>query len=120
MMLMQTLRASRGFVAPRASLVLRMMTQRLYASMSFIPFSMQINSSFGARIKARKYTPEHEWIQVQDGVGIVGISDYAQKALGDVVYVELPEVGQTLDKKGEWRVFRLCNFLDFSDKIFFG
>ncbi len=43
-----------------------------------------------------KYTKEHEWIQVDGGVGAVGITDFAQQQLGDVVYVELPEVGTTL------------------------
>ena len=36
------------------------------------------------------YTKEHEWINVEDGVGTMGITDYAQNALGDVTYVELP------------------------------
>jgi glycine cleavage system H protein len=43
-----------------------------------------------------KYTKEHEWIQVDGGVGTVGITDFAQQQLGDVVYIELPEVGATL------------------------
>jgi glycine cleavage system H protein len=40
-----------------------------------------------------RYTREHEWLRVEDGRGRVGISDYAQDALGDVVYVQLPDVG---------------------------
>ena len=40
-----------------------------------------------------EYTKDHEWISVADGVGRVGITDFAQEQLGDVVYVELPEVG---------------------------
>ena len=40
-----------------------------------------------------KYTKEHEWIRVDGGTGEVGITDFAQQQLGDVVYVELPEVG---------------------------
>jgi glycine cleavage system H protein len=40
-----------------------------------------------------KYTKDHEWIRLDAGVGRVGITDFAQKQLGDVVYVELPEVG---------------------------
>ena len=40
-----------------------------------------------------KYTKDHEWISVADGRGRVGITDFAQKQLGDVVYVELPEPG---------------------------
>jgi len=40
-----------------------------------------------------KYTKDHEWIGVADGIGRIGITDYAQHQLGDVVYVELPEIG---------------------------
>jgi glycine cleavage system H protein len=47
-----------------------------------------------------KYTKDHEWIELSGDRGKVGITDYAQKQLGDVVYVELPEVGTTL-KQGE-------------------
>ena len=43
-----------------------------------------------------KYTKDHEWIDVSGDRGRVGITDYAQKQLGDVVYVELPAVGTTL------------------------
>jgi glycine cleavage system H protein len=42
----------------------------------------------------RKYTKEHEWIRVADGEGTVGITDYAQQQLGDIVFVELPDVGR--------------------------
>lgn len=47
------------------------------------------------------YTEEHEYIIVEDGVGTVGISEYAEEQLGDVVYVELPEVGTEMDQKDE-------------------
>jgi glycine cleavage system H protein len=43
-----------------------------------------------------KYTEDHEWVQVEGDLVIVGISDFAQDALGDIVFVELPEVGATL------------------------
>jgi glycine cleavage system H protein len=43
-----------------------------------------------------RYTKEHEWIRLQDGVATVGITDYAQHELGDVVYVELPKAGTKL------------------------
>ena len=39
------------------------------------------------------YTQEHEWVRLDDGVAVCGISDYAQSQLGDVVFVELPEIG---------------------------
>jgi glycine cleavage system H protein len=48
----------------------------------------------------RKYTKDHEWIRLAGGEAEVGITDYAQKQLGDVVYVELPEVGRKV-KQGE-------------------
>lgn len=43
-----------------------------------------------------KYAATHEWVRVEDGLVITGISDHAQDALGDLVYVELPEVGAVL------------------------
>jgi glycine cleavage system H protein len=46
----------------------------------------------------RKYTKDHEWIKIEGGEARVGITDYAQKQLGDVVYLELPEVGRTFNK----------------------
>ncbi|XP_035439520.2 glycine cleavage system H protein isoform X1 [Spodoptera frugiperda] len=63
-------------------------------------------SSFGAQCgaralystdnKARFYTKKHEWVSVSDNIGTVGISSYAQDALGEVVYVQLPEVGKEI------------------------
>ena len=41
----------------------------------------------------RKYTQEHEWVQVEGEIGVVGITDHATGELGDIVFVELPEVG---------------------------
>jgi len=43
-----------------------------------------------------RYTKEHEWVRVEDGLGTVGITDYAQDQLGDVVYVDLPPPGKQL------------------------
>lgn len=48
----------------------------------------------------KKFTKTHEWIQVENSVGTIGITEYAQEKLGDVVYADLPEVGKTV-KKGE-------------------
>ena len=45
-----------------------------------------------------KYTEDHEWILVEGDIATIGITDYAQNALGDVVFVELPEVGANYDK----------------------
>lgn len=46
---------------------------------------------------AYRYTKQHEWINVKDGVGTIGITDYAQHELGDVVFVELPKVGAKIE-----------------------
>ncbi len=48
-----------------------------------------------------KYSKDHEWVRVEGDVGTVGISDYAQDQLGDVVYVELPEAGRTVAQNEE-------------------
>ena len=48
--------------------------------------------------KELKYTKDHEWIRVDGEVGVVGITDYAQGELGDVVFVELPAVGTKLEQ----------------------
>ena len=48
-----------------------------------------------------RYTKDHEYVRVEGDSAVVGISDYAQEQLGDVVYVELPAVGKTLDKGAE-------------------
>jgi glycine cleavage system H protein len=46
------------------------------------------------------YSKEHEWLKIEGDVGTVGITDYAQNSLGDIVYVELPRVGQTIKQHG--------------------
>ncbi len=49
----------------------------------------------------RKFSEEHEWIDIAGDVGTVGLTDYAQEQLGDIVFVELPEAGKTLAKGDE-------------------
>ena len=46
----------------------------------------------------RYFTDEHEWIDIEDDVATVGITDYAQGQLGDIVFVELPEIGGIIEK----------------------
>ena len=48
-----------------------------------------------------RYTKSHEYVRVEGGTGVVGITDYAQSQLGDVVFVELPPIGQGLSKGAE-------------------
>ena len=43
-----------------------------------------------------RYTKEHEWVKVEGGEAVIGITDFAQKQLGDIIFVELPEVGRKL------------------------
>ena len=48
-----------------------------------------------------KFTKDHEWVRVEGDIGTVGLTDYAQEQLGDIVFVELPDVGRQLEKSGE-------------------
>src|ERR1043165_7019030 len=48
-----------------------------------------------------RYTKDHEWIRLDGDVATVGITEHAQNALGDIVYVELPEIGRVVERGGE-------------------
>ena len=48
-----------------------------------------------------KYTEDHEWIRIDGDIATIGITDYAQEQLGDVVFVELPDAGRAVEKGGE-------------------
>jgi hypothetical protein len=52
-----------------------------------------------SRFSSLRFTKEHEWIKVQNGIGTVGITNFAQNALGDVVFVDLPDIGAKFNKK---------------------
>ncbi len=56
---------------------------------------------------ATRYTKDHEWIRLEGDVAAVGISDHAQEQLGDIVFVELPEVGKKIAKGDEAAVVEL-------------
>jgi len=49
--------------------------------------------------KELKYTKDHEWVRVEGDIAVIGITDYAQHELGDIVYVEIETVGETLGKE---------------------
>jgi glycine cleavage system H protein len=49
-----------------------------------------------------RYTQSHEWVRVDGGVGTIGITDHAQKELGEIVYLELPEVGHVFNADEEF------------------
>ena len=57
-----------------------------------------------ADLSAYRFTATHEWVKLEDGTATVGISDHAQSQLGDVIFVELPAVGATLDAGGKFGV----------------
>jgi len=48
------------------------------------------------------YTPSHEWVRIDGDIGTIGITDYAQKELGEIVYLELPEVGHVFNAGDEF------------------
>ena len=48
-----------------------------------------------------KYSKDHEWVRIEGDTAVVGISNYAQEQLGDVVFVELPKVGTSVDQSGQ-------------------
>jgi len=49
-----------------------------------------------------RYTKDHEWIRVDGDVGTIGITDHAQEELGDIVFVELPKIGATLEQSASF------------------
>ncbi|HIT48978.1 MAG TPA: glycine cleavage system protein GcvH [Candidatus Coprenecus stercoripullorum] len=49
--------------------------------------------------KDLKYTKDHEWVKIDGGIATVGITDYAQDQLGDIVFVDIQTMGETLDKE---------------------
>lgn len=55
-----------------------------------------------------KYTKDHEWVSIDGDTATIGITDHAQEALGDLVYVELPEVGRNVTKGEEFIVVESC------------
>ncbi|CAI5664377.1 glycine cleavage system H protein, mitochondrial [Oreochromis niloticus] len=81
----------------------------LARSASLSPLQLASKPYFGRTLAsssrlsaALKFTDKHEWIRVEDGIGTVGISSFAQEALGDVVYCGLPEVGTQLAQQDEF------------------
>ncbi|KAF1798667.1 glycine cleavage H-protein-domain-containing protein [Mucor lusitanicus] len=81
-------------------MALRLLTSRVIARASYMPVVRKSATMAAFRGYAtKKYTSDHEWISVDNGVGTFGITDFAQKALGDVVFVETPAVGDVVEKE---------------------
>ena len=55
----------------------------------------------GVTMSEKKYTKDHEWVSIDDGIATVGISNHAQESLGDIVFIELPLVGKSVNVKDE-------------------
>ncbi|XP_017763863.1 PREDICTED: glycine cleavage system H protein, mitochondrial [Eufriesea mexicana] len=72
----------------------------LSASKTSLNFSRSISGTRCLNAE-RLYTEKHEWITVDGNIGIVGISNHAQEALGDIVYAQLPDVGSLIEKEVE-------------------
>ena len=49
-----------------------------------------------------RFTKEHEWIIIKEGIAVIGISDFAQSQLGDIVSIELPKVGSVFQRCKQW------------------
>ena len=56
---------------------------------------------------AARFTKDHEWVRLDGEIAVIGITDYAQSQLGDIVYVELPEIGRHIDQGKEAAVVEL-------------
>ncbi|KAF7730255.1 hypothetical protein EC973_002498 [Apophysomyces ossiformis] len=70
------------------------MSLRLLAARVARPYAPVVRKSVLRTYATKKFTEEHEWISVENGVGTIGLTDHAQQLLGDVVYVETPAVGE--------------------------
>jgi glycine cleavage system H protein len=55
-------------------------------------------------LTAVRFTKDHEWVRLDGEIAVIGITDYAQSQLGDIVYVELPEIGRHIDQGKETAV----------------
>ena len=53
-------------------------------------------------IEGLKYSESHEWVKVEDGVAVIGVSDFAQQEMGDITYVDMPEVDDEVTKGEEF------------------
>ncbi|QDZ25769.1 glycine cleavage system H protein [Chloropicon primus] len=84
-----------------ASLASEATSLKTLAGKSQAPLRVQVpfaaSRDFATVVDGLKYAESHEWVKMDGGTATVGITDFAQSELGDVVFVELPEVGSTLD-----------------------
>jgi len=65
------------------------------------PISCRLLSYTSQRLSVKKYTDKHEWVAIDGKIGTIGITDYAQESLGDIVYAQLPDVGAEFEQSDE-------------------
>ncbi|KNC85289.1 glycine cleavage system H protein [Sphaeroforma arctica JP610] len=68
------------------------------------PNTVRMASVLRSYASVMKYTKEHEWLRIEDDQATIGITDYAQNSLGDLVYIEMPEVGATFEQSDDMGV----------------
>jgi glycine cleavage system H protein len=86
--------------ASRAAASLLRMRSTCVESRPPFRFPFAYSRGFSSVVKNFKYTDSHEWVKVDGPLAVIGITDHAQEHLGDVVFVELPDVGTTVSKGG--------------------
>ena len=64
-----------------------------------------------------KYTKDHEWISIDGEIATVGITDFAQRELGDIVYVEVETIGETLDADEVFGTVEAVKFIEFNEYL---
>jgi len=75
--------------------------RQLYRSVPLTQLRPRFLSTQSTLLSGRKYTDKHEWVVMDGGIGSIGITNYAQEALGDIVYAQLPEVGAEFEQMEE-------------------
>uniref|UniRef100_A0A0C9RGV0 Glycine cleavage system H protein n=1 Tax=Wollemia nobilis TaxID=56998 RepID=A0A0C9RGV0_9CONI len=92
--------ASKVWASQAASMLRMRMSATMARSSPSFGFPSTFYRGFASVIKDLKYADSHEWVKVDGPLAAVGITDHAQDHLGDVVFVDLPDVGITLSKGG--------------------
>ncbi|CAL4164871.1 unnamed protein product, partial [Meganyctiphanes norvegica] len=72
--------------------------RQLYRTAPLTQLRPRFLSTQSTLLSERKYTDKHEWVAMDGGIGTIGITNYAQEALGDIVYAQLPEVGAEFEQ----------------------
>ncbi|XP_078608570.1 glycine cleavage system H protein-like isoform X1 [Branchiostoma floridae x Branchiostoma japonicum] len=96
------MRCARGLAFRATKLLTSTQTPTYYGAQTFRRFSRTVT----AFDSVKKFTKDHEWISMDGTTGTIGITNHAQESLGELVYVDLPEVGKEVSKGGQWILIR--------------